>query len=273
MDLVRYLWSAQLLTNPWGMAAVLALIAACCLLAARKAQLFSRFWRWSLAVLSVCYLFVLVQPVGGWEHVGQHDRDFTLNPVTRAQSEREEALTSADETGMHRYETSDGRSVYSDSSGVLTLSQIRQLRSEMDPEEALYDVYRTVSSEGEIVWYGPAGEELLPDDITYLEEQVREGESQSTRQSLLPEQNMLNFLLFVPVGVIAVLALSSWPLRLLAGPTLSLAVEALQWVLATGRASDTADLVANSSGALVGVALMAGALYIGTRRSALPENR
>lgn len=215
---------------------------------------------------------MLIQPVGGWRHVGHHDRDFTLNPVTRMQSERQEALESVEETGTHRYEVSDGRSVYSDSSGTFTLSQIYLLRSEMDPTESLYDVYRTVSAEGETVWYDSAGEELLSDDIAYLEEQVQRGEPQSTRQSLLPQQNMVNFLMFVPVGVIAVLALSSWPLRLLVGPALSLAVEALQWALATGRASDTIDLVTNSGGALVGVVLMAGALYIGTRRSTLSEN-
>lgn len=84
------------------------------------------------AFMSVCCLFVLVQPVGDWGHVGQHDRDFALDPGARAQVEK---------------------------------------------EEALYDVYRTVSAEDETVWCGAVDEELPSDDIAHPEEWIHNGES------------------------------------------------------------------------------------------------
>ncbi|MFL1379534.1 MULTISPECIES: VanZ family protein [unclassified Nocardiopsis] len=266
MDLVRFLWSTQLLVNPWTIAAAVVVLALFCLLVSggrRPARAASAA---VLGVLSLGLLVVLVQPVGGWANVGQHDRYLNLVPFVTPEAETREAMESADEIGVHKYEVSDGRRVYSNSSGTFTLTQIAESRSFMVAEDALFDAYREVSAEGEVVWYGPDGEDLPADDVAYLEAEVRDGTPESTQQSLEPQQNLLNLLIFVPVGIAAVLALASWPARLLFGPLLSLAIEALQWLLATGRQADVTDLVTNSSGALLGVAFMGGALYLRARR-------
>ena len=266
MDLVRLLWSTQLLVNPWTVAAAAAFLALFCLLLARRERPSRAGAKVALAVLSAGLLVVLLQPVGGWRAAGQHDRYLNLVPFRTAENETREAMESADDIGVHEYEVSDGRRVYSDSSETFPLADLTKDRSFMVAEEALFDAYHVVTAEGDVVWYGPDGEDLPADDVAYLEAEIREGMPQSTRQSLEPQQNLLNLLIFAPIGIAAVLALASWPARLLFGPLLSLAVETLQWLLATGRQTDVTDLVTNSTGALLGAAFMGTALYLRARR-------
>jgi LPXTG-motif cell wall-anchored protein len=271
MDLVRFLWSTQLLVNPWTMAASVVVLALFCLLVAARRRPARAASAAVLGVLSLGLLLVLVQPVGGWVSIGQHERYLKLVPFETPEAETREAMESADEIGVHKYEVSDGRRVYSNSSGTFTLTEIAESRSFMVAEDALFEAYREVSAEGEVVWYGPDGEDLAADDVAYLEAEIRDGTPQSTQQSLEPQQNLLNLLIFVPVGITAVLALASWPARLLFGPLLSLAIETLQWLLATGRQTDATDLVTNSAGALLGAAFMGGALYLWARRKREPS--
>lgn len=268
MDLVRYLWSTQLLASPGLVAVVLVLLVLCCLPLVLNGRPSSRPWGWVLSVLTLFFLVVLVQPVGGWAAVGQHERHVNPIPFAAPAAESRESLESADGIGVHAFDTSDGRSVYSDTSGNWSLEEIEESRALMVAEEALYDAYRVQSSEGEVVWHGAGGEDLAAADVAFLEAEVRGGEGRSTQQSLDAEQNLLNFLVFVPLGMVAALALPSWPVRVLYGPLLSLLVESLQWVLATGRESDVTDLITNGAGALVGAALVAAALGLHSRRSA-----
>lgn len=272
MDLVRLLWSTQLLVNPWTMVAAVVVLALFCLLIAGGRRPSRGASAAVLGVLSLGLLVVLVQPIGGWVSVGQHDRYLNLVPFTTPEAETQEAMDSADEIGVHKYEVSDGRRVYSDSSATFTLTEIAESRSFSVAEDALFDAYRVVSAEGEVVWYGPDGEDLPADDVAYLEAEVRDGTPQSTQQSLEPQQNLLNLLIFVPVGIAAVLALTSWPARLLFGPLLSLVIEALQWLLATGRQTDATDLVTNGAGALLGAAFMGAALYLRARGEREPSS-
>lgn len=68
---------------------------------------------------------------------------------------------------------------------------------------------------------------------------------------------LANVLVFVPVGILAFLLLPRrvWPLALLVGPLLSLAIETAQRVALPHRAATLTDVVANSTGAVLGVAL------------------
>lgn len=66
-----------------------------------------------------------------------------------------------------------------------------------------------------------------------------------------------NVTLFVPFG--ALLATLScrrrWPTLLLLAAMLSIAVETFQWAFPTGRIANSADVLANTAGALVGILL------------------
>ncbi|MCK2037608.1 VanZ family protein [Microbacterium sp. SSW1-49] len=66
-----------------------------------------------------------------------------------------------------------------------------------------------------------------------------------------------NVLVFVPVGVIAFLFTPRivWPVALLVGPAISLAIEGAQRVALPHRAATLSDVLANSAGATIGVAI------------------
>lgn len=81
---------------------------------------------------------------------------------------------------------------------------------------------------------------------------------------------LANVLVFIPVGVLAFLLLPRrvWPLSLFIGPLLSLAIEAAQRVLLPHRAATVTDVIANSAGALTGVAFaVLCTLVFASRRS------
>lgn len=72
-----------------------------------------------------------------------------------------------------------------------------------------------------------------------------------------------NVLVFVPIGVLAFLLVPRrfWPLAIMLGPALSLSIEVFQRLALPNRAATLTDVVANSGGALIGVALaIAGTL-------------
>ncbi|MCK2024768.1 VanZ family protein [Microbacterium sp. SSW1-47] len=66
-----------------------------------------------------------------------------------------------------------------------------------------------------------------------------------------------NIAVFVPLGVLAFLLLPRrvWPLSLLVGPALSLAIETAQHLALPHRDATMNDVLANSTGATLGVAL------------------
>lgn len=85
-----------------------------------------------------------------------------------------------------------------------------------------------------------------------------------------------NILVFVPVGILAFVLLPRrvWPLALLVGPLLSLGVETAQRVALPHRAPTVTDVVANSTGALVGVVFaVLCTLLFAARSSQRPPSR
>ncbi|PCE14793.1 hypothetical protein AUC47_15645 [Microbacterium sp. SZ1] len=66
-----------------------------------------------------------------------------------------------------------------------------------------------------------------------------------------------NVLVFVPVGVFAFLLVPRriWPVAVVLGPAISVAIEIAQRVALPHRAATVSDVVANSGGALIGVFL------------------
>lgn len=79
-----------------------------------------------------------------------------------------------------------------------------------------------------------------------------------------------NVMVFVPIGILAFLLVPRrlWPLAIVLGPALSLSIEVLQRLVLPNRAATLTDVVANSGGALIGVALaIAGTLLFAPRLS------
>ena len=66
-----------------------------------------------------------------------------------------------------------------------------------------------------------------------------------------------NVTLFVPFGaaLAALWCRRSWPVVLLAAAILSVSVEAFQWAFPTGRIANSADVIANTIGTGLGIAL------------------
>ncbi len=79
-----------------------------------------------------------------------------------------------------------------------------------------------------------------------------------------------NVLVFVPIGILAFILVPRrfWPLALALGPALSVSIEVAQRLVLPHRAATLTDVVANSGGALIGVALaIAGTLLFSPRLS------
>lgn len=112
---------------------------------------------------------------------------------------------------------------------------------------------------------GAAALETVAEELAWQEAYAAKLEEEwpwGTTGGLALQERVLNTLLFVPVGVAAFFAFSSWSARPLFGPGPSLSIEATQWATASGRPADTGDLLGNSVGALVGtlMALLAAGL-------------
>ena len=87
---------------------------------------------------------------------------------------------------------------------------------------------------------------------------------------------LANVLVFVPVGILAFLLLPRrvWFLALLVGPLLSAMIETAQRVALPHRAATVNDVVANSTGAILGVAVaVVVTLLLAPRSSQRPPSR
>ncbi|GAA4052310.1 hypothetical protein GCM10023063_45700 [Arthrobacter methylotrophus] len=68
----------------------------------------------------------------------------------------------------------------------------------------------------------------------------------------------LNILLFLPGGVFLGIWGMRWTRVLVLGCGMSMAIEITQYVTASGRTADINDVLANTTGALIGFLLVAG---------------
>lgn len=84
-----------------------------------------------------------------------------------------------------------------------------------------------------------------------------------------------NVLVFVPVGILAFLLLPRrvWFLALLVGPLLSATIETAQRVALPHRAATVNDVVANSTGAILGVFVAVVVTLLLARSSQRPPSR
>ena len=106
-----------------------------------------------------------------------------------------------------------------------------------------------------LVTLGPVRQRLVGSEATYGVLSPSEWLDPATWSSGTAFEFTLNLIMFVPWGILAVLALGArrWWLAVLLGVALTLSIEILQ--IPSPRISDPRDLVANSIGALFGIVI------------------
>ena len=86
---------------------------------------------------------------------------------------------------------------------------------------------------------------------------------------------LANVLVFVPVGILAFLLLPRpiWGLAFLVGPAISIGIEVFQRLALPHRAATVSDVIANSTGATIGVVLAVLSTLLVSALSAQPPSR
>lgn len=280
------MWMVLLYVTPLTISVVMALLLLSALLLAwwRESSPVNtrRFLRGLLAAATVVYLAILAMPIFSWHMVGSgQERSVDWNPfrafeelkMNSEQTERDEpsgfGVTLQNEEG-HAYYTAQ----------ELTPQQLDDMREGHGDEHVeikgqlefdQYDYIVHPTTDGDEVVLDSQGAEVAPDVADTVIEEVRPmitaDEAPMESNTLIIEERVVNTLLFVPIGIVAYLGLTSWPLRLLYGPILSITIEATQWAMAAGRSAGTGDVLANSLGSAVGIAMAALAVVTLHRRT------
>ncbi|GAA3762800.1 VanZ family protein [Salinactinospora qingdaonensis] len=203
-----------------------------------------------MAAASAVYLLVLAAPLLGLDQIGTIDRHVHWDPLLAYEHVTDEP------EGAYVGQEPDERIYYG--AQELSAAEVAQARREAHPGDAAFYRYPTV--DGGAVWFDAHGDDLAPSQRAELEAlRAPPLEESSDSAALIVEEKVVNALLFVPIGIVAFAAFSPWWARLLAGPALSLTIEFAQWVLAAGRSAEIGDLIVNSAGAWLGVAMAATA--------------
>ena len=220
--------------------------------------------------LAALYVLILAAPLSGLGSIGESDRYVVWNPLLSFQDIG--APEQPENFGIHLDEYRVARY----SSTEPTAAERAETTRAEDPKSEVLHVHEgpdgalvVTDAEGAPVEPGSEPEraavETIALELEWRDTQaaLREAEGPwSVTGGLVLQERVMNTLLFVPIGVAAFFAFSSWPARLLFGPALSLTIESTQWALASGRSVDTGDLLVNGVGALIGTltALMAVAI-------------
>ncbi|MFD3683820.1 VanZ family protein [Nocardiopsis sp. NPDC058631] len=209
-------------------------------LAVRSWGSFPQNTRKVLAAVAAVYILVLVMPASGASPAGS-SRFVEWNPLGFVDElAREETV----EESFGQYLTDGSTARYSPEE--LTEQEREEVRRAGPVDFYVYGAPETgasvVDAEGEAV--PPAQERIV---LAELSEGIEAAGEPLQYQTMIVEEKALNALLFVPLGILAFFSFSSWWVRLLFGPSLSVVVEALQWITAMGKVADTADALANSA--------------------------
>jgi hypothetical protein len=262
-------WQVLFHVNPTTVTAALGL----CLLAALvfawwrrpDPQRFQGAMRKLLAVAGSVYLAVLLAPIGDLGFSQGGDRSVVWNPMRSFEDIQGYGQESGLASGRERafgLTLEDGRSVSYAAEGVPDEERSGDDLYVQDGPGGPDDTLVVTDAEGGT----PSQEDTaiatraIEEEFALQEEYAAQLEAEgpwSTTGGLVFQERVLNILLFVPIGVVAFFAFSSWSARLLFGPALSLTVEAAQWALPWGRTADMGDLMVNSAGSVIGTLMAA----------------
>ncbi|WP_227015254.1 MULTISPECIES: VanZ family protein [Nocardiopsis] len=204
-----------------------------------------------LGVTAAAYLLVLAAPLTSWGQAEAGSRHVVWNPLSAIQELRQEAVPV----------TAFGQQL---STGELAYYSVDPLSHEERAEildREPYDFFAHGAPGTDPVVLDAEGRPAPSDGEGLVEREMgesiaRAGEPMESA-AMIVEEKVLHTLLFVPLGILAFHAFSSWTVRVVAGPGFSAVVEASQW--AAGDLADTGDVLANTAGSLAGVAMAGGA--------------
>lgn len=256
------MWTVLFLVNPPTIALALVLgLAGALFLAWRRPAM-----RAVTLCLAALYVLILAAPLSSLGTIGESERYVIWDPLVSFQ----------DIGGVERSENfgvmlDDGRVIRYSPTEPTVAERAETAEMEAPNAEVLHvhegsdGALVVTDTEGAPVDPGSESEqtavETIGQELEWIAQQAEEG-PWSLTDGLALQERVLNTLLFVPIGIAAFFAFSSWPARLLFGPALSLTIESTQWALASGRSVDTGDLLVNGVGSLVGtlVSLMSVAI-------------
>ncbi|GAA1082236.1 VanZ family protein [Nocardiopsis metallicus] len=259
------MWQVLFHVNPTTITAALGL----CLLAALAFAWWRRpdpqrsqgAMRKLLAVAGAVYLAVLLAPIGGFGSIHDSDRKVVWDPMLSFQDIPGIGRTSGLEREFGQ-QLEDGRSVHYAPEGVPAEERSGDDLYVQDGPDGPDGTLMVTDAEGDAPPQEDTAvatrviEENFERQTDYAAQLEAEG-PWGTTGGLALQERVLNTLLFVPIGVVAFFAFSSWVARLLFGPALSLTVEASQWALPWGRIANIGDLMVNSAGSLIGTLIAA----------------
>ncbi|CAM3599984.1 VanZ family protein [Nocardiopsis gilva] len=234
----------------------------------RSPARFARRARILLRVSCAVYIVILVPPISDISKIGEGDRAVNWNPFVSYEEEQSDEL----EGSYVPLPDIDDTYVYYGAQ-ELSREQAEEARHQADPSDAAY--YRYPLAGGGAVWFDSHGRDLDTETRAELSEQNPPKEYVSVHdatEGLVAAEKILNLLIFIPIGIVAFASFSSWWARLCVGPVLSVAVETGQWLMSAGRVSETADVIVNSAGHIVGVLMAAvSAMLVGRLAARSPK--
>ncbi|MEU3309790.1 VanZ family protein [Nocardiopsis sp. NPDC006832] len=250
------MWTVLFYVNPLTTTLALALgLVVALFLAGRRPAM-----RAMTLCLSALYLLVLTAPLSGLGAIGESDRHVIWDP--RASFQDIGVPKGPENFGVT---LDDGRVIHYSPTEPTTTERAEKAEVE-DPASEVLHVYEgpdgalaVIDAEGTPVEPESEAEriavETIERELEFMDAQVARYEEEgpwSVTGGLALQERVLNTLLFVPIGIAAFFAFSSWSARLLFGPALSSTIETTQWVLAADRLPDTGDLLVNGVGSLFG---------------------
>jgi len=200
-----------------------------------------------LAACTLLFLLGLAAPVGQWDQVGTYARGVEWAPTA--------AVGDTVEGTEHELTTElgDGRLAHY-TSGELSADEREELRRSEGTDLFLH------GDPGRLEVVDVHGNPSSDHDADAVLADMGAGLDGAGAAALLLEERLLEFVLFVPIGVLAFYAFARWSARIFFGAALSVGIETVQWAMAAGNTAHTGDVVVNISGSLAGTAVAAIAL-------------
>lgn len=243
------MWQVHFYVEPLTMGLVfVALLVGAFYLALHELRSPSGLPRGLLAACTLLFLLGLAAPVGQWDQVGTYERGVEWDPTAAADDiteEPERELTT---------ELSDGRLAHY-TSEKLPVDEREELRRSEDTDLFLHGdtgKLEVVDARG-----NPASERDTDVVLADMGAGLDGAGGPMGQASLVLEERLLNFVLFVPVGILAFYAFTRWWARIFFGTALSVGIETIQWAMAAGHLAHTGDVAVNTSGALAGTVVAA----------------
>lgn len=264
------MWAVLYYVTPTTISVALALLFIFALLLASVAKNSSdhrpRHIRKVLAAATVSYIIILVMPPSG-DIQTSTSRIVHWNPLHFMDELASEETV---EESFSQFLT-DGSMVHYSPDELS--SQEREVVQETNPA----DFFAYGDTETGVTVVDAEGNPATPPQEQLVTSEISKGIDMAGEplqyETMILEEKYLNALLFVPIGILAYFSFSPLWARVAFGPATSVSIEAIQWIMAAGNSTDTADVLANSFGHFVGICMAAAAMTLLTLRTKISKTQ